>query len=207
MLDLGQNNTIEEIENLLDKNENDPLLYVKLGNLKAESGLFDEAVICFEKSLNINNNFNPALFCMGNVLIEINKFEVARNCLKKLLNNSPEEFDIADVEFSLGICYMELNQFEDAIKTFKKVVSIDEKDLFSHIKLSEIYRRIKKYDESIIECKNVLKKKNDFAMAYCEMGLSYFELNEIEDARKQYIVLTKLNKELAIYLKEKINLI
>jgi tetratricopeptide (TPR) repeat protein len=94
------------------------------------------------------------------------------------------------IEFYMGICYLQLNQFEEAQKLFMQSIALEEKssgNTYVHY-LDRFYLAIsfyqqKRYEEAIIEFDKVLEEYADFSDALYYKSICLANLDRKEEAK------------------------
>ena len=95
-----------------------------LGWVYSNQDQHEESISYFDNVLKIDENNQLALISKVNSLIWLKEYDEAKTILKKCLKlfpNSPYVYD------ALGLIYLNNNQLNEAEKTFKKVLSINNK--------------------------------------------------------------------------------
>ena len=92
-----------------------------------------------------------------------------------------------------AIIYFNLNQWENAIKYYKKILNFEKETykIFTNIGVS--YFKLGKINQSIDAFKNSIKNNPNFGLAHNNLGISYLELGMYEKALDQFITALKLN--------------
>ena len=94
-----------------------------------------------------------------------------------------------------AIIYFNLNQWENAIKYYKKILNFEKETykIFTNIGVS--YFKLGKINQSIDAFKNSIKNNPNFGLAHNNLGISYLELGMYEKAIYQFVSALKLNDE------------
>ena len=92
-----------------------------------------------------------------------------------------------------AIIYFNLNEWENAIKYYKKILNFEKElyKIFTNIGVS--YFKLGKINQSIDAFKNSIKNNPNFGLAHNNLGISYLELGMYEKALDQFITALKLN--------------
>lgn len=92
-----------------------------------------------------------------------------------------------------AIIYFNLNEWENAIKYYKKILNFEKElyKIFTNIGVS--YFKLGKINLSIDAFKNSIKNNPNFGLAHNNLGISYLELGMYEKALDQFITALKLN--------------
>jgi len=96
-------------------------------------------------------------------------------------------------EKELGNQAYKKKDFDNAILHYSKAIELDPTNLIFHTNLAAVYFEMKKYDESIAECKKAVdvgrEQRADFkliAKAYNRMGTAHRKQGELELAKTAY---------------------
>jgi len=107
------------------------------GNLLSELKRTDEALICYDKALELCLDDSPdatSLNRKGNALLELGRFEEAVQCYEEALNLD----DKNDIFWSnKGVALMELNKYEAAADCFKTALMINPKNDDARVLMDE----------------------------------------------------------------------
>ena len=119
---------------------------------KASSSENDDLTISYyDKILYYDNSNQDALLAKGLLLVEDNKFDDARDSIKKVLNDDNEEAILA-----MGKIHMDSGEFKQAIECFDKLSSQE-----ALLGKAEALNNIGKYVESISVYDEILKDSDD----------------------------------------------
>ena len=93
-----------------------------------------------------------------------------------------------------AIIYFNLNEWENAIKYYEKILVFEKKDLYKiYTNIGVSYFKLGKINQSIDAFKNSIKNNPNFGLAHNNLGISYLELGMYEKALDQFITALKLN--------------
>ena len=117
-------------------------------------------------------------------------FSEALKKIKPASVNYPNENIILKL---YAIIYFNLNEWENAIKYYKKILNFEKElyKIFTNIGVS--YFKLGKINQSINAFKNSIKNNPNFGLAYNNLGISYLELGMYEKALDQFVAALKLN--------------
>jgi|APHig6443717497_1056834.scaffolds.fasta_scaffold06687_7 Flp pilus assembly protein TadD len=175
---------IEELKtaDILDS-QNPEVLY-NLGIVHAKQGLHKTAVQFFDKLLALPFTFvdsQKVKKLISYSLILSNRFEEALGYLHDVLRFSPED----DVAFSLqGYCYEKMNRIDEAIASYKKVITYNKTDLNAFNSLAYLLA-VKgiDLDRALLLAKKALQKYPDSAAYNDTIGYVYMKRNQGDFAR------------------------
>ena len=100
----------------------------------------------------------------------------------------------------LGAIHNELNNFDDAIKCFSKIITLNKKFADAYYNLGVIYKKINNIEKSINNYIACLEIKPEKYEAYNNLGNIYKERNEIEKAIEKYLQCLEINSNYLIAL-------
>ena len=148
----------------LDKNNSDA--YIVLGYLQAMKRNHEEAIAASKKAITLNPNSAEAYHELGCALYWSSKPAEAINYVKKAirLNPMPPTLYI----HRLGLCYLDLDRFEEALKYFKKTIEISPDFLWAHFGLAVTYINMGREREAREAASKVLSIDPDFSVSAYE---------------------------------------
>ena len=95
----------------------------------------------------------------------------------------------------MGIVYLDFQQYDKAIDSLEKALSIRPDDPDIHFALSKVYEETKQYDKAIESLETAIKYDPDFAAAYYNQAVLYMVIQNIPEA------LRALNISMDLYRK------
>ncbi len=116
-------------------------------------------------------------------LLKKNQFDNAKKECLKLVNlklNDPEIFNL------LAIICFQLEEYEDAIKNWKKSTEINSKYFFAYNNIGKAFLSLKKYDKALENFNRTINIKSDFFEAYNNKGNALVRLGRLDEAIKSY---------------------
>ena len=149
-------NLIKDAENLLNKDNQDHIIYNIIGLSEKKLNKIDRAIDCFDKSIEIDVNYFVAYINKANLLSELEDYQSAISLLTSALEINPDSFE---AKFNLGNCHFKLNQNKEAINFYKEALLINDKIEEIHINIGNAYLELKMIDEAI-ESFGLAKKLN-----------------------------------------------
>ena len=115
--------------------------------------------------------------------------EVWENDSIKLNSNNPELFN------NLGIAYMKIKNFNQAIQSFKRAIEINSHFIEPYNNLGVSLKEVKKINEAIEYFEKAIELETKNPKAYNNIGSIYFETNKFE---KFQIILKSILKSIFI---------
>ena len=194
LMKAGRNDeALKSFEKILSIHENAEV-YFNMGYIKSARGEYEEALQCFRRATNINNDFARAYQKMGEMYTRLNKTDDASNCYSQAAEiymdrkqdaEAEEVFetltklnpDTINVYNSLGILYRRQGRLEDAVKQYQKALRVHPDDENIHYNLSRVNQQLKNYDLAKQSLEKALEINPEFSAAReslraLEMGLT-----------------------------------
>jgi adenylate cyclase len=144
----------------LDKNNSDA--YIVLGYLQAMKRNHEEAIAASKKAITLNPNSSEAYFELGCALNWSSKPAEAINYVKKAIRLNP--MPPTHYIHRLGLCYLDLDRFEEASEYFKKTIEISPNFLWAHFGLAVTYINMDREREAREAASKVLSIDPDFSV-------------------------------------------
>jgi len=209
----------EEILKCIDFIPNNFSFYVRAGELYYLAKEYDKAKDLFEKALKIIPDDTTTSFWLALIYEEKKDWNSAINLLEKTLPKNPDILvylrlsyyysqvgrtnksvrllekakkigpETAEINFFLGLAYMDLKKHKKAEKSFLRAIDLNSNFTEAYFYLGVIYEQTKRFEKSIPYFKKVIENdpKNANAMNY--LGYSYADrninLNEAEELIKK----------------------
>ena len=153
------------------------------GYEQAMAGDWVDAIVCWEKALDIAPDFYSAWYARGLALSELGRLEEAIASFDKALQIKPDKHE---AWYNRGIALFNLGQLEEAIASFDKALQFkpDDPDAWNNrgIALDELGR----LEEAIASYDNALQFKPDDHQAWYNRGNALGNLGQLEEAIASY---------------------
>jgi tetratricopeptide (TPR) repeat protein len=107
---------------------------------------YNKAIECFDKALEIDSKYVPALIDKGIALLNLERYEDAIECYDKAIEIEPKN---AYARFNKGNTLSNLKRYEDAIKYFDQALEIDPKDADTLTAKGSALYHLAKYEEAL----------------------------------------------------------
>ena len=111
-------------------------------------------------------------------LIENNKFEEAKQKLEKLLEDEKN----IEIQKLLGLCYLNLEEYDNGRQTFETVVKYNPEDATSWFYLGTCYDNLEDYLHAKTAYQEVIRLRNEYIEAYKNLCIVYIKNKEAEKA-------------------------
>ncbi|MBM3812706.1 MAG: tetratricopeptide repeat protein [Acidimicrobiia bacterium] len=137
------------------------LVYSGLGDNKKAAELLK---LVADKSPNLRT-----LMSLASSYEQMRDYALASETLRRALSMSP---DNSDIKRALAQNLMLAEKYEDSITLFKELVAEEPKDVLSHLRLSQIYRQLNRYEEARQASDEAKKlEPTSLEVLYNEVGL------------------------------------
>jgi tetratricopeptide (TPR) repeat protein len=124
-------------------------------------------------------------------LINQKKLFEAEDDLKRLILLMPDNFFLYNI---YGIIFVNKNNYQNAIKYFKKSIKLNPNFSSGFYNAGSAYKKMKDYFNAIIFFKESIKINHDYYDAYFNLGDSYRELGQLNESLDAFFECLKLRK-------------
>lgn len=180
----------------LSRNQNDVHAWMIKGVSCFKLGLYDMAMLCFNKIIiDLNREFHHAWSLKGYVLNYLERYEEALNYFCEAIKMNPED---PDYYIGKGISLYALEEYDEAIKCFD-IAGHKEKaylDLIFFLKGASNYGK-QWYIEALDDFKEVGCDVNFEGQRHISIGSCYYRIGLVDKARNEYYAAIESNPKLA----------
>jgi protein O-mannosyl-transferase len=159
------------------------MAYNNLGNVLADRGHIDEAIVEFRAALNVDPRHANAHFNLGNALASQSHYYEA---ITEYTNGLDIEPNCPSAYNNLGVTLADLGRFDGAIAHYQKALELQadypEADHNFGLALAALGR----LDEALVHYGKALKIKPDYFEAHNHLGVALARLNRIDEAVAEY---------------------
>lgn len=128
----------------LDNNRDDA--YYQLGIVNLRLGKYRDAIAPLQKAVELNPDHKDAHFYTGNAYKELKELANAVEAYENYLNLKPE--DPWEGYYRLGLCRIELKQFEEAITALNEAAKEKPQDIKTNYYLAQAYDQANQYEKA-----------------------------------------------------------
>jgi tetratricopeptide (TPR) repeat protein len=178
----------------LARNPNSYLVQYNLGCALLPAGHGDEAMVHFQKALEICPGFSDAHNNLGNILLQKGHVDEAIAHFQKALEIRPA---FADALSNLGGALFQKGQTEGAVAQFQKALDIAPNDALTRYNLGSALLKSGRADEAINQFQSVLEIRPEFAEACSKLGAALLQKGQQDEAIAHFRRALQLNPKLA----------
>jgi len=183
-----------KIDILKKKIEKDTLnaeLYIQLGEIYYQNGLFKEALFEYQKAMNIDDTNYDANIKSGDVYLKLKEIEKAETSYKRALAIDSKS---QDARIGLFWTYYTQNKIEEAVKIIKEI-DTKLRNLDIHKALKDMYLKKENRDKAFTEMKAIYTFAPDNLDNLKEMAENYQEKGDDDNAFECYQKVLELDSE------------
>jgi len=170
----------------LEWNPRDSEGWYYLGRIKYGENRFEEAIIAFQKCLELRPNYILAMNGVGLSYAGLNKNAEAISWLQKAISfengaaqKTPEPY------IDLGDLLGQQARFEEALSVLQEAVAIDPKNIRAHEKLGKTYLSLDRLTDSEHELKTAISLDPGQARFHYLLSQVYRKLGRLESAKSE----------------------
>lgn len=156
--------------------------YIKAQQALAERD-YDKAIKALENSLWYNPENQKSWIQLYRSYRYLKQTKYALNSLVKALKYFPNDVYLLKEKVKI---YDELDQYDNATRVIKRILTIETEDADVYIFLAHILYQQKKYDEALINTKKVEELGETSPLLYLLKGNIYAQRNLLDEAIKEY---------------------
>jgi tetratricopeptide (TPR) repeat protein len=191
---------ISSFKKVIQLDENRSEAHFGLGMVYAKMRRFENSISPLEKAVQLNPKNMEAYYQLANAYEELRDFSKAAEMYKSYLSLKPET--TWNGYLRLGLCYLEIGQFEDSISALKEALKEKPDNVKINYNLAEAYSKAGQYDKAYETYEYLTKIDPKSTTTYYEKIFRMYDQTgqydkAIEAAKK--IVELNPESELAIY--------
>lgn len=174
----------------VDKDPLNPKLYLDLGNIYYENQMLSDALLSYQKVINLEKNNFEALLKSGDIYLQMNEYQKAEKAYTNALN-----INLASKETKSGLLKLYLKQEKDdlAIDVAQKIIVSDKSNIEVHKTLKELYQKTSRETESIKELETLTNLLPHDEEILLELAALYESKENYEEALNCYNKILRTN--------------
>ena len=171
----------KKIVELIKKKPKSFVLYNLFGTILVDKKNFNQALVNYKKSLEINPNYAEGHNNLGVAFYKLRKFNESIDSYQRAIKIKP---NFSKAHNNLGLAYKELEKFTESINNYQKAIKINPEYAEAYNNLGNVYNSNQKIDDAILNYKKAIKLNANFPEAYSNLGNLLKEIGEVEEAKK-----------------------
>ena len=179
---------------LAEQFPNDFIVPNILGAVYAGKGQHDEAVMYYNRVIDLKPDFAEVYSNLANAFNNLGKYEEAIAGYNKAIKLKP---DFAGIYYNRGNVLNALDRYEEAIKSFNKAIELNPDYTEAHYNLGNALNKLEHYKEAIASFNKAIELKPGYTEAYNNLGVAFKEINQINSALESYKKALEINPEYA----------
>jgi tetratricopeptide (TPR) repeat protein len=165
-----------------------------LGNDLLQKGQVDEAMVHFQKALQLHPDFAAARYNLGLALFKKDRVDEAITQYQKVLQLHP---DSADTHNDLGNALLQEGKVDEAIIHYEKALQINSDFAKAQNNLGNALLQKGRVDEAIAQYQTALQIKPGFAEARYDLGNALLQKGKVDEAIAQYQTVLQIKPDFA----------
>ncbi|HXM36585.1 MAG TPA: tetratricopeptide repeat protein [Pyrinomonadaceae bacterium] len=170
-------------------NSNNDVAHSHLGNSALQKGRIDEAILHYQKALEISQNYKEtdrreAYYNLGYALLRKDKIDEAIANYRKALEG-PFQYE-PEAHSSLGDALLRKGQIDEAIVHFEKFVQLRPDHAEAYYNLGNALLQKGRMDDAVAHFEKALKLNPVLAEAENDLGNALFRKGKVEEAIAHY---------------------
>jgi protein O-mannosyl-transferase len=174
----------------LDKNPNSWMAHSNLGTALLRLGRVDEAIVHYNKALEIDPNYATGHNNLGNAFLRIGQLEESLAHLQKALAIDPT---YPEAHNNLGNTLLQMGRVDEAIAHYNKAVEIDPKYVEAHNNLGAVFLQIGRREESLAHLQKALEIDPENGEAHNNLGNTFLRIGRVDEAIAHYSKALEIN--------------
>ncbi len=152
-------------------NDSIPISHSHIGWLYALAGKHDNAIAECERAISLDPNSADAHLWMGYAFRYAGRHEEAVRSSERALRLNP--MPSSGYFRSLGLTYIFVGNYEEAIAAFKKSLDRSPNDLLAHFSLACVYSLVDRNEDAQAEAQRVIQINPNFSLKHFAKRLTY----------------------------------
>ncbi len=176
-------------EDAFRKNPNLLEVNITLGMIHHGTGKDEEAVMDFNRALNMEPTNSPAYVGLAKAYESLNRIDEAEQIYKRAVQIKPDYW----AGYSeLGVFYYSYGKYEQALDQFQKVVTLTPDNFKAYKNMGGIYYLLERWDDAEKALRKSLQLKKTLGAA-SNLGIIYFIQGKYEEAANFFKMALEMN--------------
>ncbi|HLO47452.1 MAG TPA: tetratricopeptide repeat protein [Kamptonema sp.] len=167
--------------------------HITLGNTLVAQGKLDKAIICYNKSIELNPKIAIAYHNLGEILTSKNQWEEAISNYRKAIHLNPDSS--AASHCGLGKAFAGKGQLEESISCYKQAIEIEPQKANYFYNLADVLAKNGELDAAIASYQKAIGLQSDIWQFYEELGNVLSKKGLFNEAADAYLSAVNLSSE------------
>lgn len=172
--------------------QNNFIMHNNLGSVLQKHGQPEEALIEYEKAIEINKSYHRAILNKAKALRDMNKLEEAAVIFQQVADTAKNPYD---PYFNLGLTYNKLGNYKIAIEYLQKALRIYPNKSEAVYQLALALARSGEYDDALIEFEHALELAPDWPEVHYNLAAIYIRKGKEDLAVQQCLLAIKFKPD------------
>jgi len=176
------------------RSKRDPEIFFTNGSYLFENGNYNNALLEFNKAIDLNNKSPKYLFFKGQCYERLGQTDKAVFEYTSALSINPEYFPALNAR---GICYYKLHRMKEAIYDLSRVIKSSDDNFDAYYYRACIHYLDKDYNNALEDFKKVIEGNPKYASAYQNIGNIHYHKGQDDEAIYNYTKAIELSPRVA----------
>jgi tetratricopeptide (TPR) repeat protein len=176
----------------LAKNPGSWTAHNNLGNVFIKRGQVDDAMVHYQKALEVNPNYAEALNNLGLALFRKGRVDDAVAQFQKALEVNP---NFAQAHSNLGVALIQKGQVGAAVAQYQKAVKINSDYAQAYYNLGNALIQKGQVNDAVAQYQKALEIKPDYPEAHYKFGNALIQKGQVDDAMAHYQKALEINPD------------
>ncbi|MBW4491545.1 MAG: tetratricopeptide repeat protein [Oscillatoria princeps RMCB-10] len=152
------------------------------GNELFNKGQYEDAIVVFDRALQIKSNYTEAKAKKGIALLSLKQPELALKVCQEAIDKDAPVPEASEAWNCKGLGLYNLKNYSDAITSYDEAIRLDPKYEAPWNNRCEARLLLKKYQQALEDCNQAIALKPDYPFALSNKGYSLLGLQQYQDA-------------------------
>lgn len=173
-----------------DNKQEDATVWGNKGNSLVESSMYDDAIKCYDKALEINPGSMEAWNNKGLALARTGRLAEAVQCYDKALEIDPGD---TEVMYNKGISLALLGKSKEAIECYDKLLAANPRDADAWCSIGDVLFESGRYEEALAAYNKSIEIDPKDEVTWNNRGMTLVKLNRFAEAIESYDKALEIN--------------
>ena len=188
-----RSDTLKVLEAMLQKYPNVPSLLLLIGNTEYSIGRLSDAVIHYEKALEVSPGFCQAYYKLGVCYVRMGKLNEALKAFRQNVEGKCAGHVMS--WYWMGLINNFLGKDDEALEAFSKLHSESEESRLANLFLAQLLMKRNRHAEALALLEELLTLTPDFAEVHFLVGQAYAGMYKNMEAIQSFRKTLELNPE------------